>query len=75
MNHLFAIKEDCNGKLNLYRIVTAKQPGAMNCLELIAEEAELPSLVRAIQGLPADIATGKKLAEKVVVRYDDPISE
>jgi hypothetical protein len=71
----FAVKEDVDGKLNLYRIVTANQPGAMNCLELLATQAELPSLVWAIQGLPADIATGKNLGEKVVVRYDDLISE
>jgi hypothetical protein len=71
----FAVKEDVDGRLNLYRVVSANQPGAMNCLELLATQSELPSLVRAIQGLPADIATGKNLAEKVIVRYDVPISE
>jgi hypothetical protein len=71
----FTIKQDVDGRLNLYRVVSAAQPGAMNCLELMATQSELPSLVWAIQGLPADIATGKNLAEKVVVRYDDLISE
>jgi hypothetical protein len=60
MTNQFAIKEDVDGRLNLYRIVEAQQPGAMNCLELIAEEAELPNLLRAVAGLPVAVATGRK---------------
>lgn len=46
----FVVKTDANSKYNLYRIVKAKQPGAMEGFELLVEEHEFSSLLKALQG-------------------------